>query len=140
MRGGSLSDLDMNAHASLCSLVRDLVVEDLVLGVHDVADGGIALALAEMAVRTHSGLRVAGVRDIAGLFAEHPSRAIVCLPSSNLAAVVARAESTGVPATDVGVVGGDHMVIGDVLDLSLDELISAWRDRLPTALAGGTMQ
>jgi hypothetical protein len=32
------------------------------------------------------------------------------------------------------------MVIGDVLDHSLDELISAWRDRLPTALAGGTMQ
>ena len=45
----------------LLDLVRELVADGLVAGVHDVADGGLGVALAEMAVRSGVGAHVAGV-------------------------------------------------------------------------------
>src|SRR5207248_1475625 len=51
-RGGRLPPLDYERHRTMLRLVRELVSEGLVAGVHDVSDGGIAVALAEMAVRS----------------------------------------------------------------------------------------
>src|SRR4029453_18432458 len=47
---GTPPALDFDAHRRVCDAVRDLVIDGLALGVHDTADGGLALALAEMAV------------------------------------------------------------------------------------------
>ena len=139
-RGGALGQLDTDAHAALCELVLGLVVDDVVAGVHDVADGGLLVALTEMAVRSDTGFRVDGVGDIAGLFGEHPSRALVCVAPDQLAEVHRRHVDAGVPATLLGTAGGDRLVVEGLLDLALADAVAAWRDKLPAALAGGTMQ
>ena len=75
------SDLGLrgSVRALVGALVR-LVSEGLVSGVHDVSDGGTALCLAEMAVRSGTGFRVSGggVADRAELFSEMPGRAVAC--------------------------------------------------------------
>jgi phosphoribosylformylglycinamidine synthase len=139
-RGGALGSLDAATHDALCGLVRGLVIDDLMLGVHDVADGGLALALAEMAVRSEVGFRVHDVSTIEELFGEDPSRAVVCVAADAVDRVRNRAQAAGVPVTDLGVAGGDRLVIDGVVDVALADAVDAWRDRLPTALAGGTMQ
>ena len=139
-RGGSLGPLDVDAHATLCGFVRDVVIDDLVLGVHDVADGGLALALGEMAVRSEVGFAISGISTVAELFGEHPSRAVVCVAGDAVGDVMRRARDVGVPIRELGVAGGERLVIGGVLDLALAEAVGAWRDRLPGALAGGTAQ
>ena len=55
--GGVLARLDLDLHARLLGLVAGLVNERLVDGVHDVSDGGLGVALAEMAVRSGTGCR-----------------------------------------------------------------------------------
>ena len=75
-----------------CDLVRGLVVDGLVDGVHDVADGGLGVTLAEMAVQPGVGFDVGGIDGgHADLFAEAPSRAVVCVAGADVAEVERRA-------------------------------------------------
>ena len=78
-RQGDLPPLDLRLHTAVADLVRGLVVDRAVAGVHDVASGGLGLALAEMAVRSGVGFRVAGVADHGALFSEAPSRVVLCV-------------------------------------------------------------
>ena len=78
-RDGRLPELDLAAHRAVVDLVRGLVADDVVAGVHDVSDGGIGVTLAEMAVRSGVGFVVAGIDGHADLFSEAPSRVVVCV-------------------------------------------------------------
>ncbi|MDQ6796557.1 MAG: phosphoribosylformylglycinamidine synthase subunit PurL [Actinomycetota bacterium] len=132
--GGVLPTLDTAAHLAVCALVRSLVVDGLLAGVHDVADGGLALALAEMAVRSGVGMRVSGVDDHARLFSEEPSRVVACVEPAYLAEVVARAADAGVVVTPLGRAGGTRIVVDGLVDLGLAEAAAGYRDLLPTAM------
>ena len=139
-RGGSFDELDTDAHAALCDLVRSLVVDDLLLGVHDVADGGVLTALAEMAVRSEVGFDVADLTSVDALFGEHPSRVIACVDPDRLGEVHRRHVNAGISATLLGTAAGDRLIVEGVLDVALEDAVTAWREHLPAALAGGTMQ
>ena len=78
-RGGALPPLDPVAHLAVAAFVRALVIDGVVAGVHDVAEGGLALALAEAALAGAVGAEVTGVGGAGALFGESPSR---CWPSS----------------------------------------------------------
>ena len=129
--GGILPVLDLELHARLLGLVAGLVNDRLVDGVHDVSDGGLGAALAEMMVKSGTGCRVAGISGHAGLFGEGPSRALVSVPPARLSAVRERSSAAGVPVTDLGVGGGDALIIDGLLELSLSDALSAWRGALP---------
>lgn len=133
-RGGQLPDVDAPAHAAVCELVRDLVTEGLVDGVHDVSDGGLGLALAEMAVRSETGFDVQLDGGHAALFSEAPSRAIVCVPAARVAEVTARAGAAGVTVGPLGRAGGDRLVVRGLVDVALGDALDAWARALPGKL------
>ena len=124
----------MAAHAAVCDLVRELVAAGLVDGVHDVSDGGIGLALAEMAVRSGVGFDVHVHGGHAGLFSEAPSRAVVCVPTAALAEVTQRASARGVAAARLGRAGGDRLVIAGLVDVTLADAVDTWTGALPAKL------
>jgi phosphoribosylformylglycinamidine synthase len=132
--GGRLPDLDVPAHLAVCQLVRELVPDDLLAGVHDVSDGGVGVALAEMALRSGVGFRVAGVGGHAQLFSEAPSRVLMCVAADRVDAVVERAAEAGVGVILLGSAGGDRLVVDGLVDLSLAQTRHAWQRALPTAL------
>jgi phosphoribosylformylglycinamidine synthase len=117
------------------ALVAELVAAGVLEGVHDVADGGIAVALAEMAVRGGAGVRVTGIADHAELFSEAPSRVLVCADPTRAPEVLRRAAEAGVPATLLGGSGGDRFVVEGLVDLELAAIEGRWREALPAALA-----
>ena len=134
--------MDLDAHARLCELVRGLVDDGLLDGVHDVAEGGLALALAEMAVPSGIGFTVKGgaVDGHADLFGEGPSRVVLSIAPGSLAEVHRRHVDAGVPATLLGTAGGDRLLVDGLLDVALDRATAAWRDALPSTLGHGTVQ
>jgi phosphoribosylformylglycinamidine synthase len=135
-RGGRLPALDLGQHARLVTLVQDLVTADLLAGLHDVADGGLGVALVEMALHASLGWWVAGPATHVELFAESPSRVVVCVVDTAAAhAVRARAEQAGIAVGDLGRVGGDRLVVDGLLDLPLATAAAAWHDAIPAALA-----
>jgi phosphoribosylformylglycinamidine synthase subunit PurL len=139
-RNGSLPPLDLPGHARLLTLVTALVAEGvaggggLVAGIHDVSGGGLGVALAELAVRSGVGVQVAGVADHHELFAEAPSRVVVC--TTDAPGLVARAADAGVGFRVLGTAGGDRITIGDLVDVPVAEATEAWRHRLPELLDG----
>jgi len=140
-RGGSLPGLDLGLHLRLCRLVAGWVGSQLagekgpVLGVHDVSAGGLGVALAEMAASSGVGLVAPGIGDHAELFAESPSRVVIC--TRDAARVIEGAEEAGVPWSRLGRAEGDRVVIGHLLDLAVDEVRSAWHDAIAAAMGGG---
>jgi phosphoribosylformylglycinamidine synthase len=141
-RGGRLAPLDLGLHQRLLELVAHLVGDGgAVRGVHDVADGGIGLALAEMAVKSGVGFTVPGGR-LAGhsaLFGEGPSRVLLSVAPARVAEVEAAAAVAGVPVSLLGTAGGDRLVVGSPadrvhLDVDLGEAVDRWRTALPRAL------
>jgi phosphoribosylformylglycinamidine synthase len=129
--GGHLAALDLALHARLLALVAGLVDERLVDGVHDISDGGLGVALAEMMVKSGTGCRLGGIAGYAELFGEGPSRVLVSVPSVRFATVWERSSEAGVPATDLGVGGGDALVIDGLLELGLADALSSWHEALP---------
>jgi phosphoribosylformylglycinamidine synthase len=132
-RGGRLDALDPAIHQSVAGLVRSLVADGTIAGVHDVAEGGLALALAESALAGDVGAIVTGVDGHAALFAESPSRVLVSVGGEQLVEVQRRAEQAGVPARVLGRAGGDRLVVDGLLDVSLAVARERWRRRLPDA-------
>ena len=140
MVGGDSCDdrgLDLEVHAAVAALVRNLVAEGLVAGVHDTADG-LGVALAEMSVRSGKGFRVSATgADHAWLFAESASRVVACVINGHGDDVIRAAQSAGVLATRLGRAGGASLVVDGLLDVSVTDATTAWRDELPAALGHG---
>ena len=133
---GPLAALDLQAVSAVAGLVRGLVIDGVVAGVHDVAAGGLGGSLGELAVRSGIGVTVARIPDHAALFSESVGRALVCVDADDVAEIERRAADAGVAVTRLGIAGGDRIRVKDLLDVALDEAVAAWRDRLPDALGG----
>jgi phosphoribosylformylglycinamidine synthase II len=133
-RGGELPQIDVAGHGALCELVRGLVDDALVDGIHDVSDGGLGVALAEMAVRTETGFEVDVEGGHAGLFSEAPSRVIVCVAPEQVNEVKGRAAAAGVATVDLGLAGGDRLVVRGLVDIPLGDAVAAWTGTLPAKL------
>ncbi len=109
-------------------------------GIHDVSDGGLAVALSEMAFAGEVGFRVDlasdGCTAAEACFAESASRVVASVAPAHVVDVLARAGAAGVPAQAIGTAGGDHLVAADAFDVARADAHRAWRDALPRLMAG----
>jgi len=141
--------LDLAAEAALHRLLVTLAARRLVAGAHDLADGGLAVALVEATLAAGVGATVtlptlqseASTKDLpadqnplAVLVSESPSRVLLATPPEAAEDVEALAADAGVPATRLGTTGGDRLVVPGLLDLPLSRLRTAYEGALPTAL------
>ena len=127
------ASFDLAAHAQVVALVRALVVDDLVVGAHDIADGGLALCVAEMAVSSACGVEVPDIADVPAAFDETPSRVVVSVAPSEVDSIERRCRDAGVPFAWIGTAAGDRVRIGDFIDLPLAAVADRWQNRLPAA-------
>lgn len=137
---GVLPAVDLAATSGVAGVLRELVRGEMAAGVHDVSSGGMGLALAEMAVRSGVGWRVARIADHSALFSESVGRAVVCVEAHRVREVLDLCALHGVEVAQLGEAGGDRLVAKGLLDLPLAAAVAAWRDRLPDALGSGTTQ
>jgi phosphoribosylformylglycinamidine synthase II len=130
----ALPPVDLTAVDAVAELVRGVVNAGLVLGAHDIADGGLATALGEMVARSGVGASVA-VDGTGELFSEAAGRVLLCVAPDHVGEVLARTGT--VPAVDLGAAGGDRLVVDGLVDVAVDDVVCAWRDALPAAMAAG---
>jgi phosphoribosylformylglycinamidine synthase subunit PurL len=119
---------DLQAERRLAACLRELVRLGLLQSAQDVADGGLAVALAECALLGECGaiLQLEGTSMEVMLFSEDQGRAVVTCSEASVAAVAAVANQHRVPAQRVGRTGGSRLQVADGVDLSLAELHAAW--------------
>ncbi|MFE9243053.1 phosphoribosylformylglycinamidine synthase subunit PurL [Nocardiopsis sp. NPDC006938] len=138
--GGLPPQVDLPAEASLAEVLASSAEQGLAVAAHDLSDGGLAVALAEAALRGRRGLRVEVDGDaFTSLFSESAARAIVAVRPGQEEAFVALADQHGVPVAQIGTVGGDSLSVshpGGVLEVGLDELRSTYERTLPALMDG----
>jgi phosphoribosylformylglycinamidine synthase len=128
--GGRPPAVDLPAERSLGELLAGLSRAGRVTSAHDVADGGLAQALAESALRYNVGARLTLPGDaFVALFSESAARAVVTTTDPD--AVRAAAAEAGVPVTELGTTGGDTLAVAGLPELPLSELCAVWTATLP---------
>ncbi|WP_460838817.1 phosphoribosylformylglycinamidine synthase subunit PurL [Nocardioides marmoraquaticus] len=134
--GGRPPQLDLEAERALAQLLAEAgPARGLLTSAHDLADGGLAQALVESALRHDVGCEVALEGDaFVQLFSESATRCLVTVAPEQEAALRELAASYGVTVTALGATGGDAVVV-DGVEASLAELRAAWSATLPAALA-----
>ena len=111
---GPLPELDLQAARAAHATVRDMVNAGAVRSAHDIAEGGIAVALAECCIAGGIGANVAlgpGLEP----FAEAPGRAFIVSGSEEAL--------RGLPI--LGVVGGSSLTLEGVLEVEVAALAQA---------------
>ncbi len=131
LRGGRPS-LDLEAAGRLARLLPRLAAERVIVSAHDLSVGGLAVALARMAISAGCGARVAfdTSRPTAALFGERAGRVIVGCRPGEAARLGDALADTRVPARRLGVAGGDSLEIssgGATMTVALEELSETWR-------------
>jgi phosphoribosylformylglycinamidine synthase len=112
---GELPAAELGELRTLHAAVRQAVRSGALRSVHDVAEGGVAVALAECCVSGGHGADVALPGGAAALFGEGPGAFVASGPREAFAAF-------GAAATVIGTVGGDELRIDGVLEVPVDEL------------------
>ncbi len=137
--GGMPPVADLERARALHDLFATLVRERSVQGVHDVSDGGLAVALAEMAIHGGVGARVEvtfdGCTPAEACFAESASVVVCSVDPSASAQVCGQAAVAGIPARVIGSAGGDRLVATGAFDVALADAADAWRNAIPRLLA-----
>jgi phosphoribosylformylglycinamidine synthase II len=129
--------VDLDAEGRLARLLRSSIAAGLVRTAHDLSEGGLALALAEATFGERLGATLEVGLSATDLFSESQGRAIVALSSKNVERFLKISAAAGVPAVEVGEVGGDRLRLrfdGGVLDAAVGDLHQAWSTALPQAL------
>lgn len=125
---GQAPAIDLSAEKSHGQFVQQLIAEGKISICHDLSDGGLAIACAEMVATGNHGLAITlpdtHMSDSAYLFGEDQARYLVCVdPALDLTEL---AKQANIPLTHVGkTITEAKLVMGQQVDLSADDLRTA---------------
>ena len=114
--------VDLAAERRNGDFVRGLITGGRVRCCHDVSDGGLYVAVAEMAITGGVGADLAGADDPAWLFGEDQARYVLAVAEEQAEAIVAEAAFAGVPAARVGRCGGASLTRNGADAISVGKL------------------
>jgi phosphoribosylformylglycinamidine synthase subunit PurL len=106
--GGRPSAPDPTMAKAAISMANRLVNELAVPALHDISDGGLALAAAEMAIAGGVGVRLS-FTDWRHLFCEDPHRFLAAIPPELGTQVATIAQEIGIPASRIGTFEGTEI-------------------------------
>lgn len=130
--------VDLKAERTNGDAVRMLIGKGMVSAVHDCSDGGLAVALAEMAMAAGFGAEVklpSGDAFEIG-FGEDQARYVITCPAEQAEAVIAAVEASGAPIVKLGLTGGDALTFTGLGTISVAQLKSTHEGWLPGYMAG----
>ena len=150
-KNGSPPRCDLEVAKTLHSTLIGLIQSGLVKSAHDCSEGGLAVALAESCISQliaretprliGAQIDLSQIKDVrldALLFGETQSRVVISCKALDAVKVVERAKLMGVPAAQIGKVGGDKLTVktaGGEFSAPLTELHDAWWNSIARAMA-----
>ncbi len=128
--------VDLEAERRHGDFVRSMIADGPVTACHDVSDGGLYVAVAEMAMagRIGADLEVPAAGDRAGwLFGEDQARYVMTTGDPD--AVLAQAEAAGIPVRAIGRTGGDALTLSGQNAISVAEMLLVNEGWMPHYMA-----
>ncbi len=119
--------------------VRDLIRAGQVTVCHDLSDGGLLIALAEMAIAGGIGAtidaRPHGASPHAVFFGEDQARYVIAVDQDATADIIARGRDLGVAVARIGTTGGEELTILDEPPIKIAALKAAHERWFPAFMA-----
>jgi len=116
-------------------VVRALILNSQITACHDISDGGLLVAIAEMSLSKNIGAELTITADAATCFGEDQARYVITTPKANAEAVLNELKSAGVAAQHIGqTIGATSIRLGDE-KITLDDLCAAYENWLPDYMA-----
>jgi phosphoribosylformylglycinamidine synthase II len=120
------------------SLVRSLIENEMIAACHDVSDGGLLVALAEMCLPRAIGAQVRFATDVlhhAYAFGEDQARYLIAVAPDMKDAVMLELNQAEVPFTDFGTTIADLLIVEDVMRIPVSHLRDVNETWLPGFMA-----
>ncbi len=139
IEAGPPPPVDLGEERRHGDLARDLIRHGRVRACHDVSDGGLLVAVAEMALAGGIGVTLAAPAIEAAphaiWFGEDQGRYVLAIEASEVAAVLAACREAGVTACRLGTSGGNHLTLDGHDTISWIDLRQAHEGWLPAYMA-----
>jgi phosphoribosylformylglycinamidine synthase len=139
---GAPPPVDLIVERKNGDFVRGLIHSGKLSACHDVSDGGILCAVAEMAMASGIGAKLAPLHGevpfIAWAFGEDQGRYVITVPAANAAELVAQAKAEGIRMFRIGETGGDEIALADegaFHAIKVGELKAAHEGWMPSYMA-----
>ena len=131
--GAPLVDLAVDkAHGDF---VRGQIRAGRLTACHDISDGGLACAAADMALASDCGIKLAHegkTPPMHGfLFGEDQARYLIAAKKEDAIAILQDAKADEIPVQVVGLAGGTAITVNGAHPLELDRLRTAWEGWMP---------
>ncbi len=137
---GAPPPVDLDAEIKAGRLIRALIREGRVTAVHDCSDGGLLVAIAEMALAGGMGVELYAYEGKlpphAVWFGEDQGRYVVEVLPAKAEEVLERARLLDLPARIVGTTGGDAITMKGETALTLADLRAAHDAWMPKFMGG----
>ena len=132
---GAPPPVDLAAEKRNGDVVRGMIHAGTATSVHDISDGGLLIALAEMAIASGIGAQLlatpASIVPHAWWFGEDQARYIVTVPAQDAGLVLAKMKGAGVPCVRSGTTGGDAIAVAGETPVAVTSLNTAFESWLP---------
>ncbi len=131
---GAPPPVNLEGERKTGELIRKLIDEGLVTACHDVADGGLIVAAAEMALAAGRGLNLTTpvkARRAAFWFGEDQGRYLVAAAPAAADTLLLKAAMAGVQASKIGRFGGPDITLDGKDAISLLDLSDIFESALP---------
>ena len=135
---GDAPDIDLDFEVRLQDLLLELIRTGLINAAHDISDGGLAIALAEMAIFSGKGASITvanlgkNIHEV--LYSEAQSGVIVTLKEQQVREFGKLSESKNIPAFKLGSVNGDTLAIDTYIHARVSTLSDAYESAIPMAM------
>ena len=118
--------------------LRSAISNGQIKACHDISDGGLVIAVAEMCLAAGVGadIDIGDGQAHALLFGEDQARYVVAVGADMANWLTINAEGAGVPFRILGKAGGSALTAGSILSISLDEMKQAHESWFPDFMAG----
>jgi phosphoribosylformylglycinamidine synthase len=137
---GAPPPVDLAAEKRNGDVVRGMIHAGTATSVHDVSDGGLLVALAEMAMAGGVGARLDAAPESivphAWWFGEDQARYIVTVHEKDLLSVFTKLRAVEVPCVQIGLTGGQEIAVAGERAVHIKALQHGFESWLPDYMAG----
>jgi phosphoribosylformylglycinamidine synthase subunit PurL len=138
LTSGDAPDIDLDFEVHLQTVLLKAIRQKKVNAAHDVSDGGLAVALAEMAIFSGIGA-VLTVKELNGsyydvLYSEAQSGVLITVPRDQAVSFERFCRQEELPFEELGVVGGKSLEIDEFIKMPVDELAEIYESVLPSMM------
>jgi phosphoribosylformylglycinamidine synthase II len=137
---GAPPPVDLAAERRNGDVVRGMIHAGTATAVHDLSDGGLLVALAEMAIAGKIGAKLdappTSIVPHAWWFGEDQARYVVTVAEDQVEGILTKTAAVGVPCARIGTTGGEALAIAGERSVAVAALAQAFEHWFPAYMKG----